>query len=130
MAMFVDTSAIYARIVDTDARHREALALWADLAERRETLVTSNYVVLESISLLTRRVGLAPVRAFQADMVPVLRVRWVDEALHGRAMAAFLSAGDRRLSLVDCVSFEVMRRFGLDTAFDADFTEAGFRCIP
>ena len=47
-------------------------------------------------------------------------------------MAAVLSAGRRRLSLVDCVSFDVMTRLGIDVcfAFDAHFREQGFRCIP
>ena len=52
--------------------------------------------------------------------------------LHERAVAALLTAGDRDLSLVDCVSFEVMRRSGLDTAFafDEGFTKQGFRVTP
>jgi predicted nucleic acid-binding protein len=39
-----------------------------------------------------------------------------------------LAAGRRRLSLTDCVSFEVMRRSESATAFafDTHFTEQGF----
>jgi predicted nucleic acid-binding protein len=52
--------------------------------------------------------------------------------LHDRAIAALLTAGARDLSLVDCVSFEVMRLLGLDTAFafDAHFAQQGFRSLP
>lgn len=41
-------------------------------------------------------------------------------------------AGSRGLSLVDCTSFEVMRRTGTIRAFtlDADFARHGFEVLP
>jgi predicted nucleic acid-binding protein len=41
-------------------------------------------------------------------------------------------AGQRDLSLVDFVSFELMRREGIRTAFtfDRHFAEQGFECVP
>jgi predicted nucleic acid-binding protein len=55
----------------------------------------------------------------------------VDEDLHQRAINALLAAGQRRLSLVDCTSFESMRQFGLRQAFafDAHFAEQGFELL-
>jgi predicted nucleic acid-binding protein len=43
-----------------------------------------------------------------------------------------LVASRRQVSLVDLVSFEVMRREGIDTAFafDRDFERAGFQVVP
>ncbi len=42
-----------------------------------------------------------------------------------------VAAGRRQLSLVDCVSFEVMRRIGLNRAFclDPHFEEQGFEVL-
>ena len=56
----------------------------------------------------------------------------MDRALHGRASTAFFTAGDRNLSLVDCVSFEVMRNVGIETAFtfDRHFSEQGVKSVP
>jgi hypothetical protein len=53
---------------------------------------------------------------------------WVDEPLHRAALAAHRGTG-ASVSLVDNVSFEVMRREGIDQAFafDADFEAQGFR---
>ncbi|MBI2863198.1 MAG: PIN domain-containing protein [Chloroflexi bacterium] len=132
MTMFVDTSALYAAINAGDASHQHAKAVWESVAQRRETLVTSNYVLLETIALLGRRLGLQAVRDFQTQFVPTLKVHWVDQSLHQLAMAAMITAGDRDLSLVDCVSFEVMRHLGLDMAltFDVHFARQGFRCLP
>jgi len=47
-------------------------------------------------------------------------------------VTALLAAGHRQLSLVDCVSFEVMRREGIRRvfAFDAHFADHGFDTIP
>jgi predicted nucleic acid-binding protein len=47
---------------------------------------------------------------------------------HERAMPALIVASRREMSLVDAVSFEAMRRRGLDQplAFDRHFEEAGF----
>lgn len=132
MAVFVDTSAIYARLDDKDKRQGVAQDVWVELLQRREVLVTSNYVLVECLALVQRRLGIQAVRALGTDLLPVLETHWVEPALHERAMAALIAAGSRRLSLVDCASFEVMRQLGLDTAFalDSDFADQGFRCIP
>jgi predicted nucleic acid-binding protein len=68
---------------------------------------------------------------FQNDVMPVLVILWVDEELHRRAVSALLTANRRRLSLVDCASFESMRQVGLRQvfAFDTHFTEQGFEVL-
>lgn len=62
----------------------------------------------------------------------MLEIVWVDEELHRAATAAFLAAIRRGTSFVDWVSFELMRRRGIETAFafDRDFAAEGFRLIP
>ncbi len=64
--------------------------------------------------------------------MPVLKVEWVDETIHQVGIASVLAAARRGLSLVDCVSFEIMRRLGIKTAFvfDHHFDEQGFECLP
>lgn len=132
MARFIDTSALYSALSSRDDHHQAARDLWAELLSEDELLITSNYVLVETIALLGRRVGFQAVRDFQTEFVPVLQISWVDQALHDRAVAALLTAGTRDLSLVDCVSFDLMRGLSIDTAFafDAHFAQQGFRCIP
>jgi predicted nucleic acid-binding protein len=62
----------------------------------------------------------------------VFEIVWVDEDLHRAATAAFLAAIRRGTSFVDRVSFELMRRRSIETAFafDRDFTAEGFSVIP
>lgn len=132
MKVFIDTSGIYSALDLDDRSHFAAAQAWAILDEQRIDLITSNYVLLETLALIGRRLGLQAVRDFQTLFVPILHIYWVDASLHERAVAALLTAGVRDLSLVDCVSFELMRRLGIDTAFafDTHFTQQGLKCIP
>ena len=131
MAVFIDTSAFFAVLDADDANHSAAGRIWKNLIEQREELVCSNYILIECFALLQRRLGLEAARIFQSDVIGVLQVRWVDEPLHAAAVSALLTAGRRQLSLVDCVSFELMRRLGLTAAFafDQDFADQGFSCL-
>jgi predicted nucleic acid-binding protein len=131
VAVFADTSALYAALNARDVNHLAAKEGWTNLAEQRETVVTSNYVLVETIALIERRLGFQAVRDFISTFLPVLNVHWVDRHVHERAVAALLVSGNRDLSLVDCVSFEVMRSLGIDTAFafDKHFQEQGFRSL-
>ncbi|MCL4819845.1 MAG: PIN domain-containing protein [Vicinamibacteria bacterium] len=128
MSVFVDTSGLLAVLDADDAFHPRADVTWRKLLASDRTLVTTNYVLVETFALAQSRLGLDAVRALQQDVVPALRVLWVDGELHGAGATALLTAGRRRLSLVDCVSFEVMRREGMRQAFcfDRHFAEQGF----
>lgn len=132
MTLFVDTSALFGAMDARDRRHREAMGTWVQLAGGSESMVTTNYVVVESTALLARRLGFEAMREVLTALIPLLQVHVVDRLIHDRGVAALLAAGRRDLSLVDCVSFEVMRQLGIDTAFafDAHFIQRGFRCIP
>lgn len=127
---FVDTSAIYAILDRDDSNHPAAKDRWVRLIDAETVLVTSNYVLVESCALAQNRLGLGAVRAIHEDIIPVMNVCWMDANLHALAMAATIAAGRRKLSLVDCSSFAMMRQRGIRNAFafDKHFVEEGFRC--
>jgi uncharacterized protein len=132
MNVFIDTSAFLAVLVDTDEFHAAAKNAWSGLLSSTSTLFSSNYVSIESIALLQNRFGIEAVRLFQTDILPVIKILWVDETIHQQALSALLTANRRSLSLVDCSSFEIIRRTGLDAVFSFDhhFREQGFPIIP
>lgn len=132
MKVFVDTSALLSILNVADVNHSPAKAAWEGLLGSDTDLVTHNYVLVETSALMLRRLGLEALRIFEADIVPVLNVVWVTSDVHEAAVGAHLLAARRSLSLVDCVSFEVMRRAGLRSAFtfDAHFREFGHELIP
>lgn len=87
---------------------------------------------VETIALLQNRFGVEAVRLFHRDVVPGLEVSWVDEQIHLQAVGAMLVANRRHINLVDCTSFEIMRRLSIPSAFalDPHFSEQGFEVIP
>lgn len=132
MSVYVDTAGLYAVLDADDENHGAARRAWMDLLNRQEQLLCSNYVLVECFALVQHRLGIAAVRALQDDIVPVLSVHWVEPDTHDAGVSALLTSARQRLSLVDCVSFVLMRQLGMRTAFtfDRDFREQGFSCIP
>jgi predicted nucleic acid-binding protein len=132
VSAFVDTSALYALLVRDDRHHRKVAAEFGRLVQSGRALYTSNYVLIETVALLQSRYGLAAVRDVQESILPLLRVHWVREETHRRAMDRLLREDRRQLSLVDCTSFLVMEGEGIRDALaiDPDFDQAGFRTLP
>ncbi len=100
-----------------DPKYSSALKAWTAIIKSQEIMITSNYVMVETISLLHRRFGTVPVKRFQEDILPVMNVEWVDEELHGTGANAVLGSGKRGPSLVDCVSFEIIRKERITRVF-------------
>ncbi len=132
MRVFIDTSAFYALLDRDDQHHLGAKKLWIDILKGENTFLTSNYVLIETFALLQSRLGIDAVRRFQENILPLINIEFVESDTHRSAISALLSASRRNLSLVDCVSFEVMRYSGFRTAFafDPHFKEYGFSVIP
>jgi uncharacterized protein len=132
MKVFIDTSAFFALLDRDDENHSRAKEVWIGLIDSGSLCATSNYVLVETFSFLQNRIGISAVRGFQEDLIPVLLVEWVDTEVHNAAVSALLTASKRKLSLVDCSSFEIMRRMSIKSvfAFDPHFREQGFYCLP
>ena len=127
----MDTSALYALVDADDEAHDRAKATFRRIGES-EDLVTHAYVAVEALTLAQRRLGAAAVRRIAGELLPYLTTLPVDEGTHDSAIAALLAALPTRVSLVDFVSFQLMRERSIARAFtfDADFGTAGFRTLP
>jgi predicted nucleic acid-binding protein len=128
--VFVDTSALFALLDEDDLHHTDAVALFRALEDRAD-LVTTNYVEVEAIALVRRRLGMPDALRLVDSILPVIRTLWVDKGIHASAIAAW-RLGSGFVSAVDRVSFEVMRAMGIELcfAFDAEFEAEGFRRPP
>lgn len=131
MATFVDTSALLTLLNRSETNHQAALNAWERLVDSREVLITSSFVLVETYALLQSRLGLEAVRTMHDEITPLLDVQWVDQATFAAGASGLLLAARRQLSLVDCVSFVLMRTLGIDTAFawDRHFTDQGFALV-
>ncbi len=124
LPVFVDTSALLTLFDKEDERREEALRTWRQLVRGStigtRDLVTHHAVVTESSAVLARRFGFEVQRDLFEEILPVIRIVWITEELHERARAAFLAESRKKLSLVDCLSFEVMRSERIRHAFAYD----------
>ena len=130
--IFVDTSALYAVIDRDDENHPVAKSTWRSLLHEDDILIVTNYVVVETMALVQHRLGMEAVRALCGDILPALDMHWIGEDDHRHAQNALLAVDRRKVSLVDCSSFHVMRSRTIRTAFafDPHFREQGFEVLP
>lgn len=125
--IFVDTSFFAALLLPKDINHRRAAQAVEDLGQVRlsDVLLTTNNVVLETITV-ARYEGnhKTAVRAaellYGGAMARLYRTTAEDEA---EAVAYLRRHRDQEYSAVDCLSFVVMLKQGINEAlsFDSDF---------
>jgi uncharacterized protein len=128
--IFADTGAWIARFSRRDQYHERAAAIWAKLKDSNERIVTSDSVFVETVSFLGRNVS--PSAAVAAgrflhgwNKLAILRATKDDEAA---ALDLLNKFADQSIGFVDCLSFALMRRHRIATAFSFDrhFELAGF----
>lgn len=132
--IFVDTGAFLARYARKDPFRNQALPAWRDVFQERVQLVTSNFVLDESLTLLARRTSYAFAAATARDLygtsgLEILRPELADELA---ALPLFEKFADQEVSFTDCISFILMRKHRIQRAFSFDrhFRLAGFETIP
>ena len=125
--ILLDTSAIYALADSADANHNRAVALFGQALENGEEFLVHNGILVEAAALLQHRLGLTAALRFLRD-ADSFQVHWTSAEDHRRALALLEERGRRGLSLVDCMSFVVMRQHEMQRAlaFDSDFEQEGF----
>ena len=120
MSVFVDTSCWYAAADRGDQSNRRAKGVLSGADE----LITSDHVLVEAWLLLRHRLGLEAADQFWSGLMGgIASVEPVISADLQVAQVISEEFADQDFSLVDCTSFAVMRRLGLERAatFDAHF---------
>lgn len=126
--IFVDTGAWFAVAVRNDPDH-EAAMRW--LRRNREPLITTDYVLAETATLIRMRDKTARGHRLAVRVTSsILRqqtaiLQHVTAADLQKALHVFRDYSDHFFSFVDCTSFAVMERLGIihAFAFDSHFDE-------
>ena len=129
MILFVDTSAVVALLSAADQHHADAVAVWMQIVAEGPRLVTTDLVLAEAVVVVRARAGFdLSVRAGERLLADPFEIVWIDRPLLDEACRLYRRYRDHDLSLCDCVSFAVMPRRRIDTAFayDRDFEAVGF----
>ena len=138
MNIFVDTGAFYALAVEDDERHARAKAYYASHF-KPGFFVTSEYVFVETWSLIHHRLGKIAARKFwdsmRSNLIPPQPVSAQNLE---RAWEILNEYHDQDFSLVDCTSFALMEKQKIVDAFTFDHhfyifrskKTVPFRCHP
>ena len=132
--VLVDTSAFHALENAGDVTEHEVARRVADgLEEDRAVLVTTDYILDETYTLLRQVLGHSTAVAFGHELRQGgIEIVQVGELLQRDAWGIFEKYGDKDFSFTDCTSFALMRSIGLELAFtfDRHFQQFGFRTLP
>jgi predicted nucleic acid-binding protein len=129
-AYFADTSYYVALLSPRDARHQQAVGFAAD---PDVAPVTTEFVLLELAAFFAK----PPLRDRVIEFIEGLphfenmTIIRCDSAVFDAGWEVFGSHRDKSWSLVDCISFAVMRARGIREALTADhhFEQAGFTAM-
>jgi hypothetical protein len=128
--IFVDTQYVLARVNPRDQHHHRAVELSKGIAGAR--LLITEPILLE--------IGNAMARRFKSEAIELIEYAQTSDdiqlvhltvKLFERGLDLYSSHRDKAWGLVDCISFVVMRDFGVTDALthDEHFVQAGFRAL-
>jgi len=128
--VFVDTGYLLALELSNDINHEAASKHWQNAVRALPPLVTTSYVFDEVMTFFNSRGFHAKAVEVGNNLLnsPSVRLIHVDEALFLEGWDYFQKHQDKQYSLTDCISFVVIQRNGMTTAyaFDKHFAQAGF----
>lgn len=133
-AVFVDTAGWMAGADAADPAHVRVCAARDGALEAGQTLVTTDLVVDETLTLIRFRLGLPAADEWWDQIDGSARLRWerVDSDRFEKARGLFFRYRDKNFSFTDCTSFVVMRELKLTHAITTDrhFRQMGFQMLP
>ncbi|MDQ3254833.1 MAG: PIN domain-containing protein [Acidobacteriota bacterium] len=133
-SVFLDTGYLLALELSNDQNHRAALKHWRSSVKSLPLIISTSYVFDEIVTFFNSRGYHAKAVEVGNRLLssPSVQLVHVDEALFREGWQYLQKYKDKEYSLTDCISFIVMKNFGIDTAFafDKHFAQAGFKKVP
>ena len=117
-----------------DAAHSRCCAARDHALEAGQTLITTDFVVDETLTLIRLRIGLVAAEKWWQQVDRSSRVRWerIDSERFEQARQLFFQYRDKDFSFTDCTSCVTMRELRLTHALTTDglFLQMGFHVLP
>ena len=122
MRLFVDTSAWLALNDRNDQYYSRAVTKSTEIKKHRIELITSEYIIDESITLIRYRVSHQAAVIFGNSLLDsnIVRIEDVNAEDRLKAWEMFKKFEDKELSFTDCTSFVLMKNLRLQKAFTFD----------
>ena len=131
-SLFVDTSGWASLFVNTQPYYPQAEQYFRLAVQQQKIIYTTNYVITELVALLNSPLRVDRSRIFEIvdaiKTVTYVEVIHIDDVTDALAWKLCKSRVDKAWSLVDCISFIVMKHKGCQEALTTDrhFEQAGF----
>lgn len=117
-----------------DPAHRRAVQARDRVLEAGKFLVTTDYVVDETLTLIRLRLSLAAAEKWwnQLERSARLLWEWIEAVRAAEARDIFFRYRDKKYSFTDCTSFVVMKELKLRQVLTTDrhFRQMGFELLP
>lgn len=131
--VLLDTNGWIALLNTRDKLHQRARSVWRKLGRQGYHGVVTDWIIAETGNGLARTSTRVLVRDAVQRMLtgPHGIVDFVDDELLTAALELYQQHDDKDWGLVDCATFVVMRRRGIQSALTNDhhFEQAGFTCL-
>lgn len=132
--LFTDTAGWMACADQNDPAHVVAVQTRDRWLESGGRLLTTDYIIDETLTLLRMRLGLSATEMWwaQVEGSTLLRWEWIGIERIDRAREIFFRFRDKDYSFTDCTSFVVMKELRLNQALTTDrhFGQMGFETLP
>jgi len=132
--LFIDTAGWMMLADASDPRHRDAMMHRDAWLEQGAILVSTDYVMDETLTLIRVRMGIHAAERWweQTEGSERLQWRWLEPEHAEKARGLFFRWRDKTFSFTDCTSFVVMRELRVKTALTSDrhFRRFGFEILP
>ena len=123
--IFVDSGAWIALFNRRDQHHADAHVILSELGQQQTELLTTDYVIDETVTRLRYDMGHPPADSFlysieHAEATDELTVATIGVAAFEGAKRLFRQYSSERLSFTDCTSFVVCQSYEIQAAFAFD----------
>jgi len=135
--IFLDTSLLVAYYNADDVNHIDARKLLKEIEGRKVSLLTSDFIFDETLTVLLVRAGKkkaievcnALLKDIEAGNITLMRV---NEEVFKKATEIFTRFVDKEWSFTDCTSYILMTDAGITkgASFDEHFRQFGFEVLP
>lgn len=132
--ILVDSDAWVALAKKNDANHQTAIDIMESLERQSVSLITTNYVFAESVTVISQRVGHKVALRYIASLKQPessLAIIWISEHIERAAIDIFSRQTSKNISFVDCTNMAVMDSLHVDAIFSFDqiYAKKGYQRV-
>ena len=126
MRTFIDTNIYIAMINKTDPTHAEGISKIKYLVENNIELFTSNYIIAETITILSQRINKSIAEDFRNDIYKGnTKILITNLEIEEITWDIFQKSTNKNIGYVDCTSIAFCKKFNIENlvTLDKDLTK-------